>query len=198
MAVSPTPQQNLAIELNGICHRTFLTHAIFERREAILGRRIKLVGYMGVVVPGIVGLVAMAVGSDSKLPSYLFVVASVLLGIQFVVALLGTFMRWDELFGQAARSEEANMALYREADWSFRQFATLPNPVDEVRRLRDRESELMRTDYRQQITEQEKRFGERSAHYQRQTKCSICGQIPKSLAASGDCDTCGNFKLGKW
>lgn len=190
----------LAVELNEICHRTYATHTIFEHRERILGRRIKVIGYLGVVIPGIIGLVAMGVGSTGTLPSWLFVFASILLGVQFAASLLGTFLRWDELFSQSAKSQEANLMIYREADWAFQNFSNLQDQAETVRKLRSQETELMRTDYRQSVSEHEKRYGERYARYHRKKPCPTCNDVPKSVPekVEGSCATCGQYKLYKW
>lgn len=184
-------------QLRGMCWdralESYGTAFIYEQRALRLRRQLRILTYLGMVVPGAVGLVVLSFGNPSFLPIVL-IVAGILGLVQFLGSVWSVVSRWDDSYAYALESVTSNYYLsdkYRElgedppSDLSA--FETRLASLEKVDRPR------RDADYRQGVTKEEKRMGMRAGLHKFQRECAQCGKAPPSMEPSG-CDVCGNFK----
>lgn len=170
---------------------SFGTAQLFERRVRHLGWKRRTIIFLGFATPIFIGAYVTTYNAESQvLKNILLPIVGVVSIVQFLVSFWSLVARWDENYAYAVSSVKVNTRLTAD----FQQLATAPREtlIRDIERLRfeyDRQSE---DDSAQEITPEEKRFGQRSALFQYGSTCPICAQIPKSMAPS-DCDSCGNF-----
>lgn len=171
------------------------TAYIFEQRAQALRRRLQLLSFIGLVVPLVVGGLALAYGAGFwALPVFIGVGSGI--GVaQSVFALWAIQAGWVDAHSYAIRSIAANTELARAYD----ELAKNP-PVDAKERryrldvLRTKETAREEEDYKQGITDAEKRMGMRAALRKYQKACDSCHEVPTDMNPT-ECGVCGGFKL---
>lgn len=169
---------------------SFGTAKIFERRARALAKQRRLINFLGLASPLVIGAFAAAFTLDSAALRYVVVpIAGAFSVVQAVVSAWAIVARWDERYDYAVAATKANTRLTGEFDT----LAAAPRiAAREVESLRAEYARQEREDTAQHITDREKRYAMRSALFQYQSKCATCGVIPKNMTPS-TCDSCGNF-----
>jgi len=175
----------------------FGTASVFGERARLLRRRIAAISYLGVALPGLVGVAVGAFGISAD-STALFVAAAAACSIPlFCLSVWSLVENWPD---QLAYSEESRTSNRRLSDAFLRMAKDQSFSVEDYKielRLLDQENDSRSTlDDKQYISEQEKRYGMRTALRQLQKACAVCAKVPQSLDST-DCDVCGNFKLRK-
>jgi mobilome CxxCx(11)CxxC protein len=172
----------------------FATAHIFEMRANILRQRIRMLVFLGIVVPATVGLTFMSFGGNSTLTTALVVLGSLLLILQLVGSVWSLVQRWDDNFAYALESMSANRLFYEQ----FNELAsdTLSQEEANIRyqHLQHESQTRSKEDEKQGFTENEKRLGMCAGLRQLQRPCAGCHQIPTSMTPSS-CNVCGNFRV---
>lgn len=179
-------------ELRAHCRKkaffAFGTSQIFQRRAQRLLRLRNWITYLGIVVPILVGAIALSFGTAYM--KYVLVPAGVVGIVQLALSVWSLVARWDERHMYAVSAARAQTRLFNAWDaLAARPPADLRARVDDVDEEDQRQEQF---DLTQHIDDKEKRYAMRAALYQFGNNCERCGQKPKSMAPT-DCDACGNF-----
>lgn len=170
----------------------FATGYMFEQRRITLGKRLRLNNFVHLVVPLAVGASALAFGVVAATWEVVIWIAGVLGVAQVIVSLWALNERWEERLAHASESASANHDLARR----FRTLAENPPEIAEFARRLDilmaENQQREQADYKQDLTDAEKRAGHRATLRQFRKQCSGCGKVPTSMTATS-CDICGNF-----
>lgn len=167
---------------------SFGTAKIFERRLQRISRYRDWITYLGIVVPLLVGSIALSFGSE-WLP-YLAIPAGVLGTVQLALSCWSLVSKWDDKHAYALSAIQAHTRLFNLWDRLDKR-----PPVDIEQQAHELEAEDHRqeqADLAQNISDKEKRYAMRAALYHFGLPCVKCKQSPVSMQPK-DCDTCGNF-----
>jgi mobilome CxxCx(11)CxxC protein len=192
-AVSDTDRANVLRQQSWRgAYDAFATGNIFEQRRRKLGRYLRLNNFVHLGVPIAVGASVLAFGVVATTWDIVIWIAAVLAIAQVIFSLWVLNERWEERLAHASESASANHDLSRR----FRTLAEAPPEVQEFARRLDilmaENLQREQADYKQEITEEEKRMGHRAALRQFDKECARCHKIPASLEPTS-CDICGNF-----
>ncbi|MBQ1051146.1 hypothetical protein KBX50_22075 [Micromonospora sp. C51] len=175
----------------------YATAFIFEQRARRLKRRLKWLNFVALVVPVIVGGLALGYGAGFPLLGLAVGVGAAVGLLQLVVSTWSVVSGWVESYGYATTSVVDNQRLARD----FKELGeSSALDVESVRNryniLKASDDARQAQDYGQDIDEAEKRMGMRAALRERRRQCAGCGNVPASMAPT-KCDVCGNFKIRK-
>jgi len=173
--------------------RAFGTAHIFERRSRGAKRRIRVLSFVGMAVPVLIGgLVASFLGMPALQPylGVLIAIGGVLATVQLVFSIWSLLAKWEDTTSYGSESSIDNL----EISDIFKGLAQKP-PADfainyEVAKERDRARSTQ--DLKIGVTDNEKRMGMRAALRQFQKKCVACGEVPRDMKPT-TCPVCGNF-----
>jgi mobilome CxxCx(11)CxxC protein len=173
----------------------FATAAIFEYRARRLKKRLRWLNFIALVVPVIVGGLALAYGAGFRLLGFVVAVGAAVGVVQLVISTWSETSGWVESYGFAITSVVENQRLARDfkalgEDTS----SNLESLRNQNRLLKAMDDARQAQDYTQEISEEEKRIGHRAALIARQKKCTACNEVPTSMNPT-NCGVCGNFKL---
>lgn len=172
--------------------RAFGTASIFERRALSLKRKLRLLSYVGIVVPIFVGGSVMGFGQFDALP-VMIAVGSVVGVAQMAVSTWALTANWVDGHSYAVGSNVENKELARKYEELASRPPTSPKAFQEqVKLLNAVDKARQSQDYQQGVTLAEKRFGMRSALWKYDTPCHGCKTVPTSMTP-GECDVCGKF-----
>lgn len=171
---------------------TFATAHIFERRARSLRWRLRALTFLGIAVPATVGGVIIAFGTNDQSLLVILWLAGILGLVQLIGSIWALVAKWDDAYAYALESIAENHRFSN----SFASLGKNPPAPDELRTRQDfleaDNGHRRDSDYKQGITEEEKRRGMRAGLLQFRRTCVACGEIPVSLRAS-DCGVCGQF-----
>ena len=169
------------------------TGYIFQQRAELLKKKIKILTFLGIVVPLSIGSIVMSFGADLKILPICLFVSGVLGTLQLIGFAWSIVAKWDDSYSYSLEATSDNYRLSR----AYKKLAE-SSSVDKLRfDFLEQEDQLrMDRDYKQGVSEDEKREGMRAALRQFERKCAQCKQVPFSMSPS-NCDVCGNFKRNR-
>lgn len=193
-----TPRQ--AVDLAGIRNEahTRAQHAtatayIFERRAIRLGRRLDLLTFVGVAVPLVVGAVVLAYGADFGPLRLLVPIALAIAGVQLIVFVWSVVTHWVGRYDHAVRAVVTNKSLVAGYEAiGKRAEATAAESRHELEVLKAIDAKQEESDYRQGVTEAEKRMGMHALLRQYQKVCVECDRVPTDMKPL-KCGICGDY-----
>jgi len=169
------------------------TASIFEKRVRKLKHKIRLLRFIGILVPLLVGGVVISFGSDYKHLEIIIYFAGFIGLLQLGLNLWSLVDRWDDNYAYYLKSMAINNDLSRdyesiahEPPSDFKDFKWKHETLDAKDRI------ISETDNHHNIGEREKRYGMRVALRQFKRPCGGCGKVPQSLKPT-KCPVCGNF-----
>lgn len=176
----------------------FGTCWIFEQRARSLKLRLRLLNFLGIISPLLIGSLVLAFGTDFSLLWIIILLASIAGIIQFILSGWALVAKWNDSFAYAIESISSNQHISDE----FKSLAKNPPEIFKISeatfKLIDVERKAREAqDNKQGITEAEKRAGMRAALRQYRRECAGCNEIPKSLEPS-NCPICGKFRINIW
>jgi mobilome CxxCx(11)CxxC protein len=185
---------------NESAERCFGTAYIFEQRARPLRNALKVLSFSSLAGPLSIGILVVAVGTESGMLPYAIFTASVLSALQVIVSLWSLTSKWQENFTYYIESKADNYYLAdkfqslakktvgTEAEW--RQGSELLETLGGLR---------SKTDYQHDISDEEKRMGMKASLRNFQRECVGCKSTPTSMEPS-DCTVCGDYKkrVIKW
>ncbi len=188
---------NEIIELRKSCWNEavycFGTSGIFGKRATRYRRLLRLLSFLGVAVPAMLGGILLAFGTNFEYLSLTIYVASLLGLLQLVLSLWSLVAKWEDAFAYSLESLSSNRnlaSLFEELGKNLpsdeREFRVRYDLLQSENRLRTKQ------DDQQMITIKENRYGMRLALRQYQRACAGCNLVPTSIKPT-DCDVCGNF-----
>jgi mobilome CxxCx(11)CxxC protein len=170
------------------------TSAIFQRRERSLKTRREWITYLGIIGPIVIGSAVGAFGRDWKIGGFevvpiIVTVASAVGIVQIVLSTWALVARWDEAYGAAQESVKANNDLYHQ----FRSLRDMPSQdyMAALELLRQENTRQEAQDYRQSITETEKRYAYHQSMRYLRKPCEECQLVPSGK--SSRCNACGRW-----
>lgn len=171
----------------------FGTAYVFECRARILRKRLFSLTFLGVIVPIFIGGIVTTYGTKFQYIGAILTMGGILGIIQLVASVWALVAKWDDQYAYAQESMASN---YNLSD-KYKNLAQNPPPkLDEFRgQLAFIDTENKRRsegDYKQSISEREKRMGLRAALRKFQRACVGCKNVPASMTPTS-CDICGNF-----
>lgn len=172
----------------------FGTKCIFEQRTHALRLRLRLLAFLGIAVPAIIGSSVAAFGTDFAGLTIVLTIGSIVGIFQLVTSIWALTAKWDDGFAFANEAMVSNQQL----STAFQSLAK--NPATELEVVKSK-FDLLNVekisrdsqDERQGISPAEKRFGMRAALRQFRRCCVCCKKIPPIKPSK--CDVCGNFKV---
>jgi mobilome CxxCx(11)CxxC protein len=171
----------------------FGTAAIFRKRANRARLRLRILTFLGIVVPASVGGLVLSFGTDFQYKNLVIVFASIFGLIQLVLSIWSLVAKWEDSFAYSLESLSVNDRLS-----SLFQELAKAIPIDSMELktryelLQAENRDRRARDNQQLITEKEHRFGMRAALRQFQRTCISCKKVPTSLTPT-NCDICGNF-----
>lgn len=179
---------------NGALH-TYGTSAVFQRRAIGLRQKLRILNYIGIAVPLLVGGLVVSYGAVKILPIIIGVASAIGL-VQLAVNAWAMTAGWVEAYSYAVGSVTENDSLANR----YQDLAKNPPLLDEMRQRYDKlqhEDGVRRSrDNEQGVTAAEKRYGMRAALRKYQRKCSACTQVPTTMKP-GNCGVCGDYKFSE-
>jgi mobilome CxxCx(11)CxxC protein len=172
----------------------FATGAIFLRRSRNYRKLLQLLGFVGMIVPLLVGGFVMAFGTSPTYLPRLLLIAGALGLIQLGFSGLSIAYAWADRLEYSLASAADNLdlsVLYRELGNT----ASNP-PVDlDVRYsgLKGRDTARRQADSTKDVTPMELRYGHRAGLRQFQRACASCKVVPVSMTPT-NCEVCGKFR----
>lgn len=170
------------------------TSALFQRRERRLKSLREWIMYLGIIGPVVIGSAVGAFGKEWKIAGaevvpVIVTIASVVGIAQIVLSTWALVARWDETYGAAQESVRNNNNLYHQ----FKSLRDMPPPdyAAALELLRQENVRQEGYDYRQSITEKEKRYAYHQSMRYLGNECRDCHIIPSGTSTK--CRTCGNW-----
>ncbi|GAB3679681.1 mobilome CxxCx(11)CxxC protein [Salinisphaera aquimarina] len=192
-AIEADPIRKQSLDKSFQC---FATAIIFERRFAVYQLRLRVLTYLGIVTPAVVGITYVTYGDESTLTLCFVALAGILGTIQLIVSLWAVVARWDE---ELEYSEESSLE-NRRLSLIFDTHARMPEVSGAEATVlvgnanRDLES-LEARDRLKSVSDGEKRYGYRAALFEKDLVCKCCDKTPSSIEKPSDCKTCGCYRL---
>ena len=173
----------------------FGTGWILEQRTHALRFRLRLLTFLGIVVPAFVGFVVAASGAEYL--GIVLAIASPLGLFQLVFSIWALAAKWDDAFAYASESLASNQQISN----AYQDLASNPPSSAEAFRRQLDPINVENTcraaqDSKQGIKDAEKRAGMRAALRQFRSKCVGCEDVPKSMKPT-DCPVCGSFRINR-
>ncbi len=166
------------------------TGYVFESRARKLGRRIRGLTGLGILVPLAVAGVVLAFGVGSRTIPYVLTIASLLGIVQLIGSGWALVARWQESLTYSQESASDNYRLSEQ----YRKLANDP-PGDARARFEILEAAYQArcdSDYKQEVREREKLKWLRAALLRFGRECAACKVVPASMQSTS-CGVCGNF-----
>lgn len=180
----------LRLEAWELAFHAYGTAFIFRERFRRYRRKLRILAFVGLIVPLAVGGFVLAFGTGSAVLPYLTWLAASLGLAQLSVSAWSIVARWDDSLASASDGMVLNQQLYAQFKRLGREGpCDIAHKMDILRaQYQAKETE----DERQAITEPERRKGMRAALRQLRKACATCSIVPDSMKPS-KCATCGNF-----
>jgi len=166
----------------------FGTARIFERRLRQLSGLRNWITYLGIVVPLLIGGVALSF--DTKVLPYLIIPAGLIGLVQLALSAWSLVAKWDDRHAFSLNALQAQTRLFNA--WDALAKYNPPDIAAKAAELGEEDQRQEAQDLTQLISKQEKNYGMRAALFHFGNECVTCKLRPTSLKPSG-CDTCGNF-----
>lgn len=170
---------------------SFGTTKIFEKRVKSYRLKLKIIAFLGLLSPVLLGGFVAAFSSDNQiLTNILLPVCGLLTILQAIMSLWSLVSKWDDVHAYSISAVKNNTRLTNDFDQLTNQ--TESKIKRDFPRLFDEFNRQEIEDTAQSVTTKEKRFAMRESLFQYKNKCPTCNKIPETLTPS-NCDTCGNY-----
>jgi mobilome CxxCx(11)CxxC protein len=172
------------------------TAYIFEVRARRLRTKLNRLNFVGLAVPVLVGLIAIGYGASSKALVWLIPIAVLIGGVQVVIFLWSVIAQWVNSYDRATQALVVNRSLAERYESLAKEQSASIEDVRQRLAVLDAEDKARRDeDYRESITDREKRMGMHALLFQYGRKCAACEQKPLSMIPT-ECGVCGDFPRG--
>jgi len=169
------------------------TAYIFEVRAKRLRKYLNRLTFVGVAVPAIVGALALAYGANFGPLDVIVPVAAGIGGLQLIFFVWSVVAQWVDRYEQAVQAVVANRDLaLRFGSLGKQPAANAASFRHELDVLKAIDASQAQFDYRQGVTDAEKRMGMRALLRQYQRECAKCGEIPATMKPT-ECGICGDY-----
>jgi mobilome CxxCx(11)CxxC protein len=173
--------------------QAFGTAHIFELRARKYSRLLRWVAFVGLVVPLVVGGFALSYGASFVALPVLIIIGSAVGIAQATISLWSLVARWLESYAYAIESVISNKSLYlRFRDLGGNPPASHADLISQYRLLQVEDDARRDQDYKQEVTEPEKRRAMRAGLRELGRACASCKKIPTDMNPT-KCGVCGDF-----
>jgi mobilome CxxCx(11)CxxC protein len=187
------PILQLRSEAHQLAQHATATAYIFEVRANRLRRNLNRLTFVGVGVPVAVGAIVLAYGTKLGALDWLVPIALGVGCVQLVVFVWSVVAKWVDCYDNALRAVVTNRSLaHRYESLGKRESLDLSEFESQLELLRVTDAVQEESDYRQGVTDAEKRMGMHALlrHYQRE--CVGCKKIPTDMKPM-ECGVCGDY-----
>jgi mobilome CxxCx(11)CxxC protein len=169
------------------------TATIFLKRSRKYKRLLQWLGFVGIIVPLVIGGAVLGFGLQASYLPALITVAAALGLLQLGFSAWSIVFSWSDNLAYGLESAADNFSL---AD-SFKEMASqaMSPPADlQIRfaSVKAKDEARRAADAKNGVTEKELRFGHRAGLRQFGRECTGCKKVPQSLDST-DCAICGRF-----
>jgi len=173
--------------------QAFGTAHIFELRARKYSRLLRWVAFVGLVVPLVVGGFALSYGASFVALPVVIIIGSAVGIVQATISLWSLVARWLESYAYAIESVISNKGLYlRFKDLGGNPPTLLDDLKTQYRLLQVEDDARRGQDYKQEITEPEKRRAMRAGLRELGRECASCHKVPTEMNPT-ECGVCGDF-----
>lgn len=170
----------------------FGTAYIFQERANQYKIQLRLLTFLGIVIPLAAGGVVLAFGTGVITPAVL-IPAGILGVLQLIGSLWSLVAKWDDSYSYSIESANSNYKLSNEYKRLAEQTSEKSSDLMIQYNLISKEDEFRNMeDTKQGISEKEKRKGMRTALRQFRRACAGCGKIPTTMKPT-NCSVCGQY-----
>lgn len=172
------------------------TSRIFDKRMRELNWKRKVVTFLGVFVPLMIGGVVLSFGLKAAFLPLCIFIAGIASIVQLGFSLWSLVSGWDRSYSDYIASVKENTAIYNLADSIHRKIGKfdenkLETLIDDLtERFKRREQD----DLTLCVNDKELRYANRVSCFYFKKKCYVCDTIPNTLKPKNcECDGCGKF-----
>jgi mobilome CxxCx(11)CxxC protein len=172
---------------------SFGTAYIYSNRSKLIGRYLKAVNFLGIIVPVIIGGIATSYSISPKTLNIILIVAAPFSIIQLILSALSLNYKWDDAYSYYLESANDNSQLSND----YKNLAKYP--PDKLKDFKSKK-ELIDVKYsirgsydgKYILSPKDKREAMRYSLRNFQRSCAGCKIIPIDMISS-DCGVCGKF-----
>ena len=169
------------------------TGTIFLRRSRRYRNKLRLLSFVGIVVPLIVGGLVMSFGTTASHLPYVLLAAGAMGVLQLVLSAWSIVYSWADALEYALTSTSTNFELAE----GFKELGrSAPDPPTDLGArfavLRARDEDRRSLDTGKSVSQKELRYGHRAGLRRYGRQCEGCKKIPLSMDST-KCDVCGRF-----
>ncbi|WP_272150711.1 mobilome CxxCx(11)CxxC protein [Tenacibaculum aiptasiae] len=166
---------------------------IFQKRIEWYLRYINALKFFGIIVPLIIGAIALGYGANSNILIYAIIIGTPFIILQLVISTLSIVYKWDDELAYSFEASNDYNYLYDEFrklfNYPTQSSTNLENKFDIlITKMNSREQQ----NSKHKITEKELRTGMRYSLREHKKECSGCKKIPTDMTST-KCGVCGNF-----
>ncbi len=182
-----------------VAHIEFISYGtsrIFDRRMRSLDWKRKVVTFLGVFVPLMIGCVVLSFGLEAPFLPLCITIAGVASIMQLGFSLWSLVSGWDRSYSDCMASVKENTAIYNLAGSVRKKIGKLDEAKLEIliddltEKFERREQE----DLTLCVSDKELRYANRMSCFYFKKKCHICNVVPLTLKPGKCvCDGCGKF-----
>jgi mobilome CxxCx(11)CxxC protein len=167
---------------------------VFEKRLKRCRTKLKLLTFLAIAVPAIVGGLALSYGVGWSALPILIVIGSALGVVQLTISIWAAVSGWQEQSEFLAVSVAENHGLASSFQSLGKQGPQGDEPAftSNLGKLTATDDARRRQDNRFPLSEKETRRGMRAGLRLYQRPCTACKTVPSDMNAT-DCGVCGNF-----
>lgn len=169
---------------------TFGTAYIFQDRIRTPRRNLRVITFLGIAIPALVGGIILSFGTDPTMLKPLLWAAGILGTVQLALSVWALVARWDDEVAYGFESSADNFRLSSQYERLGK-----TGPADIALRFEVLEAAnqaRINSDVRVNLTDRQKRMGLRAGLRQFRRECVSCGHVPESMTST-PCAICGNF-----
>lgn len=180
-----------------LSHTEFLAYGttrLFDKRMRSLDWKRKVVTFLGIFVPLMIGGTVLSFGLKVSFLQIFITIAGLATIVQLAFSLWSLVSAWDRAYSDCMASVKENTAIYNQANSIKKKIGH----IDElhlkalVDDLMDRYQRREQEDLALGVNDKEIRYATRMACFYFKKNCHVCNNKPITLKP-GNCDGCGNF-----
>lgn len=178
------------IEAQKKIREAYGTSQIFRHRANFYRVGQRLLTFLGIAVPVLIGGVVLSFNNYKDLLPILLPIVGVVGVTQLVLSVWSLVNKWDDAYEYSVKSQDRNAEL--EFNWQTLADSSTADIDARYEPLRLANAQQAQADDQQNVTLKERRRAMRATLFKFQTACAVCKQVPTSMKPSA-CDCCGNF-----
>ncbi|WKA63973.1 mobilome CxxCx(11)CxxC protein [Pectobacterium aroidearum] len=182
-----------------VAHTEFISYGtsrIFDRRMRALDWKRKVVTFLGVFVPLMIGGTVLSFGLEASYLPVCIAIAGMASIVQLGFSLWSLVSGWDRSYSDYMASVKENTAIYNLAGSIRKKIGKLDEAKLEILidDLRERFERREQEDLALCVNDKELRYANRVSCFYFKKNCYVCNTVPRTLKPGKcTCDGCGKF-----